>query len=122
MLADTNPTISPSDSPELSIRVAPFQKSSFILDFVLEVKQQLGLLFLLSQTDKHLKTILEDLGLVQKAIEKGASLLQLIKNLGGSEPAKVVENEGPDSFDYHSADGTVPLYRCKYTNCTTMKP
>jgi hypothetical protein len=96
------------DEGEMSVRVKPFESGSFIMDLVLTVRQDPTVLFLLSNLDifKYAKATLEAFGLIKGALEKGVSLLELLRNLKNGKPTKI-EQTGPDTYEYHSGDGSV---------------
>jgi hypothetical protein len=90
--------------------VSPFEPGSFIMDIALHLQHSAehgGTLFAALATQpemiKQAKQILETLGLIKKAGEYGASLLELLRKLKSGKPENV-EKRG-DLFEYKAEGG-----------------
>ena len=95
---------------ELVVKVKPFESGSFIMDIALHVQQNPGFLFLLGHPEiiKYTKDALEGLGLIKGAIQKGASLLELLRRLKNGKPDKI---EQRDRTNMSSTQGTARSFR-----------
>jgi hypothetical protein len=96
---------------QLALKVQPFQPGSFIMDIGLQVQQNVQdpsiVALILTRPDflKQAKDVLECLGLIQKAGDWGASLLELLRKLKNGKPESV-EKQG-DIFNYKAEDGGI---------------
>jgi hypothetical protein len=98
--------------PEISIslKVAPFEPGSFIADIAMIVHQnpEAGIFAAFAtqpEIIKQAKEVLEYIGLIKKAGEYGASLLELLQKLKNGKPEKVEKKA--DSFEYKAQDGSI---------------
>jgi hypothetical protein len=109
VLKEGNSLINPES--ELVLKVKPFEPGSFIMDIAMHVQQNPeysgGIFALLAQPDfaNQAKEVLESLGLIKKAGEIGASLLELLRRLRKGKPEKI-EKRG-ETFEYKAEDGGI---------------
>jgi hypothetical protein len=103
ILREGNRLLSPET--ELSLKVRPFERGSFIMDIVLRVSENPAFLAFLASPElrKQAKEILEYLGFIKKAGQMGVSLIELLKKLRTGMPEKV-EKKG-EAYEYIASDG-----------------
>jgi hypothetical protein len=109
VLQEGNRVLHPESS--VVLKVSPFEPGSFIMDIAMQMQQAAGhsapLLAAVMQPEmiKQAKDILENIGLIKKAWDYGASLLELLHKLKNGKPEKV-EKRG-DVFEYKAQDGGI---------------
>jgi len=88
--------------PDIEIRIKPFEKSSFLFDFLLEFSK-VAPIILVSLGPDAINKIMETLRHLGFIYDEGVSLLKLMKTLGG-EPKSVID-QGDGNFNYISENG-----------------
>lgn len=90
----------------LVISVQPFREGSWIMDVLLQLQRDAGVLFSISQADgfKDLKSIVETVGLIKSAGKQVVSLLDVVRRFGAEKPVKV--RRRGKSYEYQAKDGS----------------
>jgi hypothetical protein len=96
---------------DLALKVSPFESGSFIMEIAMHLQQNpehgslLAMLATQPELIKQAKDILENIGLIKKAGEYGASLLELLRKLKNGKPQDVKKKD--DTFEYKAQDGGI---------------